>query len=200
MIEQILADFEIAHQIRPAILRYFNVAGADPDVELGEHHEPETHLIPSVIHAALGIRPEITVYGTDFPSKDGSAIRDYIHVSDLAQAHVQALKYLMNEKKSLCVNLGTGTGYSVLEIIDAVHKFCGKSIPVRLERRRPGEPSNLTADSALAKKLLNWTPVYSELPFLIESAWKWHQFLSENSTLLEGLSNSFQKKVKNPNY
>ena len=185
MVEQAIADFEAAHGLRSAILRYFNVAGADPDMEIGENHEPETHLIPSVIHAALGIKEEIVVYGTDFPSRDGSAIRDYIHVSDLAQAHVQALKYLMQENKSLCVNLGTGTGYSVLEIIDAVHRFCGKSLPVRLERRRIGEPSNLTADSSLAKQLLQWTPRFSDLPSLIESAWKWHQFLSENAPLLQ---------------
>ena len=185
MVEQIIADFEKAHGIQAAVLRYFNVAGADLDMEIGENHEPETHLIPTIIQTALGIKEEVVVYGTDFPSKDGSAVRDYIHVADLANAHVLALQYLLSERKSLCVNLGTGTGYSVLEIIDAVQKFCGKSLSVRLERRRIGEPSNLTADNTKAKEILNWSASLSDLPTLIESAWKWHQLLADNAPLLK---------------
>lgn len=189
MVEQILADFETAHSIRTAALRYFNVAGADLQTEIGENHDPETHLIPSVIQAALGIKKEIVVYGTDFPSRDGSAVRDYIHVQDLADAHVSALNWLLANDKSVQINLGTGTGHSVLEIINAVQKFCGKPLPVRLEMRRAGEPSNLTADNARAKELLGWTPRFSDLPNLIESAWKWHQLLSENAALLKNTLN-----------
>lgn len=179
MIEQMLADFERAYGMRAVILRYFNAAGADLETQIGENHLPETHLIPTIIQTALGIREEIVVYGTDFDSKDGSAIRDFIHVQDLANAHVAALN-----SPSAAINLGTGMGYSVLEIIDAVQKFCGKSLPVRLENRRAGEPGILTADNARARELLNWTPQYSDLPTLIESAWKWHQLLFENASLV----------------
>jgi UDP-arabinose 4-epimerase len=184
MIEQMIGDFESAHGIFSVNLRYFNVAGADLATEIGENHTPETHLIPSVILAALGMRPEIVVYGTDFPSRDGTAVRDYVHVQDLADAHVAALKWLFANQKSVSINLGTGTGYSVLEIVDAVQKFCGKQIPVRLEKRRDGDPSFLTADNAKAKELLGWTPRLSSLPILIESAWKWHQLLIDNAPIL----------------
>ena len=184
MVEQMIGDFENAYQIKSAILRYFNVAGADLDTEIGENHTPETHLIPSIIQAALGLKKEIVVYGTDFPSRDGSAVRDYIHVVDLADAHVLALQSLLAQNKSFCVNLGTGTGHSVLEIIQSVQTFCGKTFEVRLETRRAGEPSNLTADNTKAKELLGWTPRLSDLSNLIESAWKWHQLLKENAPLL----------------
>jgi UDP-glucose-4-epimerase GalE len=182
MNEQIIADFEMAHGFDAVILRYFNAAGADLQTEIGENHTPETHLIPTLIQAALGLRNEIVVYGTDFESKDGSAVRDYIHVQDLADAHVSALKCPSNT-----INLGTGSGYSVLEIINAVEKFCGKSLPVRLDNRRPGEPGVLTADNQKAKQLLNWTPQVSDLPTLIESAWKWHQLIYENSHLVRSI-------------
>lgn len=182
MNEQIIHDFETAHGLEATILRYFNVAGADLETQIGENHTPETHLLPNIILAALGLKEEIVVYGTDFPTKDGSAIRDYIHVQDLADAHVLALKCPRNT-----INLGTGTGYSVLEIIDAVEKFCGKKIPVRLESRRPGEPGILTADNKLAKEFLQWNPQVSDLPTLIESAWKWHQLLSENAPLVKSV-------------
>lgn len=180
MIEQIIQDFEQAYGIRSAILRYFNVAGADLETEIGEDHDPETHLIPSVIQTALGLRPQIIVYGTDFSSQDGSAIRDYIHVQDLVQAHIAALRCLLANKQSLCVNLGTGQGYSVLEIIRAVEQFCRRKVPIKIESRRTGEPSHLTAENQKAKELLGWMPVHSSLPTLIESAWKWHEFLFEN--------------------
>jgi UDP-glucose-4-epimerase GalE len=185
MVEQMISDFETAFGIRSIALRYFNIAGADLQTEIGENHDPETHLIPSVIQAALGVKKEIVVYGTDFPSKDGSAVRDYIHVQDIADAHVSALRLLMEKEQSAQINLGTGTGHSVLEIIDAVQKFCGKTLPVRLELSRAGEPSNLTADNTKAKELLGWTPKLSELPILIETAWKWHQLLAENASLVK---------------
>ena len=196
MIEQIIADFGTAYGIRAVSLRYFNVAGADLATEIGENHTPETHLIPSVIQAALGMRSEIAVYGTDFPSKDGSAVRDYVHVQDLAEAHVAALKWLLANQKSASVNLGTGSGYSVFEIIDAVQKFCGKTIAVRLEKRRAGDPSYLTADSGKAKELFGWTPQLSSLPTLIESAWKWHQLLVENAPLLRSTLGRLEEERK----
>ena len=183
MVEEMIKDFETAHGICSGILRYFNIAGADLETEIGENHEPETHIVPNVIQAALGLKEEVVVYGTDFPSPDGSAVRDYIHVVDLAHAHVAALKTLLESKKSFCVNLGTGHGYSVLEVIDAVQTFCGKEINVKLLMKREGEPSHLTADYSLAKKLLGWQPTLG-LPEMIASAWKWHKFLLEHEPLL----------------
>ncbi len=182
MNEQMLFDFEMIHHFNVVNLRYFNAAGADLDTEIGENHAVETHLIPNIIQTALGLKEEIVVYGTDFESKDGSAIRDYIHVQDLAEAHVAAL-----QAPNHSINLGTGTGYSVLEIIDAVQKFCGKTLPVRLEKRRAGEPGVLTADNGKAKQILGWSPKYSDLGTLIESAWKWHQLLFDNAHLLRSV-------------
>lgn len=182
MNEEIIHDFERAHGLEAVILRYFNAAGADLETEIGENHTPETHLIPIIIQAALGLREEVVVYGTDFPSKDGSAIRDFIHVKDLASAHAAALK-----APRCTVNLGTGSGYSVLEIIDAVQTFCGKKVRIRLENKREGEPGILTADHTKAKEILKWSPNASDLPTLIESAWKWHQLLHENSHLLRSV-------------
>jgi UDP-arabinose 4-epimerase len=182
MVEQMIRDFKMAHGIRSVILRYFNVAGADLNGEIGEDHFPETHLIPSVIQAALGVKKEIVVYGTDFPSHDGSAIRDYVHVQDLADAHVAALQYLLTYKKSARINLGTGKGHSVLEIIEAVQKFCQKPLPIKTVDRRAGDPAILTADHRLAKKLLKWEPHRSHLSCLIESAWQWHQTLVKETS------------------
>src|SRR3990167_3713149 len=155
---------------------YFQAAGADLETLIGENHSPETHLIPTIIEAALGVRREVVVYGADFQTKDGSAIRDYVHVQDLADAHIKALF-----ASSHTINLGTGNGYSVLEIIDAVQKFCGKTLNIRMEKKRPGEPGILTADLKAAQNLLQWTPQYSELSTLISSAWKWHQLLLETA-------------------
>ncbi len=181
MIEEMLKDFEAAYGLQSVILRYFNAAGADLDTQIGENHTPETHLIPNVILAALGQKPEIVVYGTDFDTRDGSAVRDYIHVNDLAEAHVAALSL----DKSDQINLGTGTGHSVFEVIKAVEQHCGKAIPMRLEHRRAGDPATLTADNTKAKELLGWTPKHSDLPALIDSAWKWHQLLFENADLVK---------------
>ncbi len=174
MIEQIIRDFEMAHGIKAITLRYFNAAGADLDGEIGEDHTPETHIIPSIIEAALGIRKEIVVYGTDFPSPDGSAVRDYIHVQDLADAHVKALQYLLQNKQSKSINLGTAKGYSVLEIINKIQTLSPEKISVRFEKRREGEPAILVADHTKAKRLLEWIPQVSDLPTIILSAWNWH--------------------------
>jgi len=175
MIEQIIADFEKAYDLRAVSLRYFNAAGADLSGEIGEDHSPETHLIPSIIQAALGLRKEIIVYGKDFPTPDGSAVRDYIHVQDLAEAHVKALEYLFKEQQSASINLGTGHGCSVFNIIEMVKQICKKEVPIRIENNRPGEPGSLIADNTKAKRILDWTPQYSDLPTLIESAWEWHK-------------------------
>ena len=184
MIEQMLDDYEMAYGIHSVKLRYFNAAGADIETRIGEDHTPETHLIPSIIQAALNVRDEIVIYGTDFPTTDGSAVRDYIHVQDLAAAHVAALQYLLQTNTSIALNLGTGKGYSALEIIEAVQKYCGKTLPVRLEQRRPGEPAYLVASAEKAKEILGWSPQISDLGTLLDSAWKWHQFLIENAPLL----------------
>lgn len=194
MIEQMLDDFEMAYSIRCIKLRYFNAAGADLDTQIGENHTPETHLIPSCIQAALKVRDEIVVYGTDFSTTDGSAVRDYIHVQDLAEAHVQALQYLLRTQKSISLNLGTGKGYSALEIIDAIQRYCGKTISVRLEQRRPGEPAFLVASAQKAKEILGWTPKVSDLGILIDSAWKWHQLLIENTPLLRNTLQRLETK------
>lgn len=184
MAEQMMADFGAAYGLKTISLRYFNAAGADLNAEIGENHTPETHLVPNIILAALGLQPQIQIYGTDFPTRDGSAIRDYIHVQDLASAHVLALQYLMANQSSAQFNLGTGTGTSVLELIKAVETFCGKPLPVQIHSRRTGEPAILTADSRKAKEVLGWAPKYSDLPTIIESAWNWHKLLQENGPIL----------------
>jgi len=195
MIEQILSDFEV-YGLKSIKLRYFNAAGADLNTEIGENHTPETHIIPSIIQAAFGLKDEIAIYGTDFSTRDGSAIRDYIHVHDLAEAHVLSLRYLLETQKSDVFNLGTGTGTSVLEIIDAVQKLSSTPLPVRLENRRPGEPGILTADSAKAATVLHWTPTHSDLSTLIESAWKWHRLLLDNSAILRNTMQRLENAIK----
>lgn len=174
MVEQIIRDFENIHGFKSACLRYFNAAGADRNLEIGENHTPETHLIPSLIESALGKREEFVIYGNDFPSLDGSAIRDYIHVEDLARAHVKAIQWLFKNRQSITLNLGTGTGSSVLEILQAVQSLSKNKIPVRFEKRREGEPSHLIADSKKAKQLLDWEAKGSSLAEIVETAWNWH--------------------------
>jgi UDP-arabinose 4-epimerase len=194
MIEQMLPDFDMARNIKSVTLRYFNAAGADLQTVIGENHSPETHLIPTIIHTALGLCRETVVYGTDFNTPDGSAIRDYIHVQDLADAHVSALRWLYLNQKSEQINLGTGKGFSVLEIIEAVQSYTGKKIPVRFESRRPGEPAILTANNTKAIELLRWTPKYSDLQTIIESAWKWHELLYSNASVIQAV---MQRIVQN---
>ncbi len=174
VIEKILADFENAYGLKYAALRYFNAAGADEEGELGESHDPEPHLIPLILQTALGKREKIFVFGEDYPTPDGSCIRDYIHVQDLASAHYRALEYLNEKENSLIVNLGTGKGYSVKEVIDVAREITGQKIPAEVTGRRPGDPPALVADNKKAKEVLNWTPernIYD----IISSAWKWHQ-------------------------
>jgi UDP-arabinose 4-epimerase len=175
IIEKALKWFGVAHGIRSAALRYFNASGADADGEIGEQHDPETHLIPLIIEAALGQRAQIDIYGTDYPTPDGTAIRDYIHVTDLADAHVRALGYLFDGGDSIAVNLGTGQGYSVREVIDAVAKCSGIEIPTREVPRRAGDPAELVADARKAHQILQWTPTSSSLEQVVQTAFQWHK-------------------------
>ncbi len=174
MIEQILRDFDHAHDIRSVSLRYFNAAGADPDGEIGEVHNPETHLIPLVIEAALGRRRHVEIYGADYPTPDGTAIRDYIHVTDLAEAHVLALDYLFKDGETTFLNLGTGQGHSVRDVITAVERVTGRRVPVRETSRRPGDPTILVATHEKATKILDWSPRFSNLDEIVKTAWEWH--------------------------
>ncbi len=174
MVERILADYDNAYGIKHGALRYFNAAGADMDGELGEEHSPETHLIPLIVGAGLGKRSHIEIYGTDYDTPDGTAIRDYIHVTDLADAHVRMLEFLGREEKSLQLNLGTGSGHSVKEVIGAVEAVSGRSISVKVGPRRPGDPPELIADATRAAKLLGWKPEFSDLTTIVKSAWNWH--------------------------
>jgi len=178
MIEQMLTDFDTAHGLKSVALRYFNAAGADPDGETGEDHDPETHLIPLILDAATGKRPNITIFGADYETNDGTCIRDYIHVTDLADAHVKALQYLEEGGSSTMYNLGNGKGFSVKEVIETAEKVTGKKIPVELGGRRPGDPPKLVGDAERIKKELNWNPKYADLETIIETAWNWHQRLS----------------------
>jgi UDP-arabinose 4-epimerase len=175
MVERMLHWYEVAHGLGHVSLRYFNAAGADPQGEIGEHHEPETHLIPLVLDTALGRRAQVDVFGTDYPTPDGSAIRDYIHVTDLADAHVRALQHLERGGAGAALNLATGQGHSVLAVIAAAERVTGRHIARRNSPRRPGDPPVLVADATLAGKALGWTPRLSDLDSLIATAWKWHQ-------------------------
>jgi UDP-arabinose 4-epimerase len=172
-VEKILQAYGHAYGLRWITLRYFNAAGADPDGELGEVHEPETHLIPLVIHAALGQRPWIDVFGTDYKTSDGTAIRDFIHVTDLADAHARALRHLRNGGESLALNLGTGTGYSVREVIATVERVGRCPVPVREAPARPGDPPALVADARRAQRVLGWQPQYANLDVIVGTAWDW---------------------------
>jgi len=174
MIERALAWYGPAHDIRSVSLRYFNACGADPEGEIGEEHNPETHLIPLILDAALGKRAAIDVFGTDYPTPDGTAVRDYIHVQDLADAHVKALAYLFEGGATTQVNLGTGTGNSVTEVIDAVERVTGRKVPKRLVARRAGDPPELVADPSKANSLLGWKPRMSDIDSIIRTAWAWH--------------------------
>jgi UDP-arabinose 4-epimerase len=175
MIERMLQDFDVAYGLRSVSLRYFNAAGADPDGEIGEDHDPETHLVPLALQAALGQRGALRVFGTDYPTPDGSCIRDYVHVSDLAQAHVQALDYLADGGASIALNLGTGQGHSVLEVIEAARIVSGREIPVVLAGRREGDPPVLMAVADRARSVLGWQPIYPNLEDMLRHAWDWHR-------------------------
>lgn len=173
-VERALKWYEHAYGLKWAALRYFNAAGADPDGQLGELHNPETHVIPLALLSALGLSPEVELYGVDYPTPDGSAIRDYVHVCDLATAHFQALRYLCAGGPSGAFNIGTGHGTSVREIIAAVEKVTGRAVPLRIVDRRRGDPPILVADPRRAQTVLQWSPRYSSLENIIETAYRWH--------------------------
>ena len=177
IIEEILADYRAAYGLNYMSLRYFNAAGADPDSEVGEDHDPETHLIPLVLDAAAGKSPAIKVFGTDYQTTDGTCIRDYIHVADLAQAHLLALEKLIDGAGSHVYNLGNGQGFSVLEVIECARKITGKEIGVENADRRPGDPPVLIASNEKAARELGWKPQYADLDDIIGTAWRWHQKL-----------------------
>lgn len=165
---------EVAHGLKYVSLRYFNACGAHVSGNIGEAHSPETHLIPIILQAANGTRDHISVFGTDYNTPDGTCIRDYIHVTDLAQAHILAVEYLLNGGKSDIFNLGNGVGFSVREVIETAKKVTGKEIKSIDEQRRAGDPAVLIASSDKAKKVLGWKPQFDDLPTIIETAWKWH--------------------------
>lgn len=175
MIEQVLSDYNMAHGIRYAALRYFNASGAHPDGDIGEDHVPETHLIPLIIQAALGQREYVSIYGSDYPTPDGTCIRDYIHVCDLAQAHILALDELEKGAESLALNLGNGNGFSVREVIQTVKRVTGRKFDVKEGPRRPGDPPVLVASADEARDVLGWEPEYASLDRIVETAWNWHR-------------------------
>lgn len=169
--ERILESYDRAYDLRFVALRYFNAAGALEN--RGEHHEPETHLIPNVLAAADGHLPYVSIFGDDYPTPDGTCIRDYIHVADLGDAHIRALNYLRQGNASTHINLGNGQGYSVLEVIETARRVTGKTIETRIEPQRPGDPSRLVADASKAVQVLGWQPAYADLATIIRTAWEW---------------------------
>ncbi len=178
MVERMLADFDVAHGLKSIALRYFNAAGADPEGEIGEDHDPETHLIPLVLDAASGRREAITVFGADYDTPDGTCVRDYIHVTDLADAHVKALAALEGGAPSRAYNLGNGRGFSVQEVVTIVEKTTGLTVPVTRGERREGDPAALVSDASKAREMLGWQPRITELDEIIRTAWAWHQSTS----------------------
>jgi UDP-glucose 4-epimerase len=174
MVEQVLADCAAAYGLSAVALRYFNAAGAHPDGQIGESHSPETHLIPNVLKSALGDGPSLRVFGQDYDTPDGTCVRDYVHVNDLAQAHLLALDWMTRNPGFSAFNLGNGLGFSVLEVIEAARRVTKRNIPFDVEQRRPGDPARLVASADLARSRLGWEPAYREIGEIIETAWRWH--------------------------
>lgn len=175
MAEQIFEDYKNAYGLQYCCLRYFNAAGADPDGKIGESHMPETHLIPLVMEAAAGTRDYVSIFGTDYPTQDGTCIRDYIHVVDLADAHIRALEYLKSGGQRRCLNLGNGKGWSVAQVIDTVKQVTGRDFMVKKEAARPGDPPALVGSAKKAWEVLGWKPEYGDLRVIVEHAWRWQQ-------------------------
>lgn len=175
IVEQALRDCCEAYGLRAVALRYFNAAGADVSGCIGESHEPETHLLPRLLRRAAGESEDVRIFGTDYPTPDGTCVRDYVHVSDLADAHLRALMHLETAPGFQCFNLGNGRGYTVLQVIDAVEAIVGRRLNIPIGPRRPGDPATLVASSAKARAELGWIPQHSDLTRIIETAWRWHQ-------------------------
>lgn len=174
MMEQFMQDYDKAYGMKYVALRYFNAAGAHASGEIGEAHSPESHLIPLILQVSNGKREQINIFGDDYPTHDGTCIRDYIHITDLADAHIKALEYLKNGGKSTYYNLGNGNGFSVKEVIDTVEKVVGSPVKKQVVERRPGDPASLVASSEKIQKELGWKPKYDTLDSIVASAWKWH--------------------------
>lgn len=175
MCERMIADAAAAHGLRAVSLRYFNAAGASPEAGIGESHEPETHLIPNALRAAAGRGPALKVHGKDYPTPDGTCIRDYVHVLDLAEAHLLALEYLESHAGAHAFNLGSERGHSVLQVLEAVGRVVGFDVPFEFADRRPGDPPVLVADSGRARRELGWVPRYTGIEEIVETAWRWHR-------------------------
>jgi UDP-arabinose 4-epimerase len=175
MVEKMLRWYGDCYGLRWMALRYFNAAGADPAGEIGEDHDPESHLIPLVIGGTLGTRPPVKVFGDDYPTADGTAVRDYIHVVDLAEAHRRAIECLDTGTPNQAINLGTGVGQSVRQVIETVGAVSGRTVPFEMAPRRAGDPPTLVADPLRARAVLDWTPRYADLQVTVEHAWRWHQ-------------------------
>jgi UDP-arabinose 4-epimerase len=173
IVERVLADYADAYGLRSCSLRYFNAAGADPDGEIGEDHDPETHLIPIILETAAGLREHVTIYGTDYDTQDGTCIRDFVHVSDLADAHAQALDALERHQGSARLNLGNGMGFSVREVVETARRVTGLPIAVKEHARRPGDVPALVADATRARRELGWHPLHADLDEIIATAWRW---------------------------
>jgi UDP-glucose 4-epimerase len=175
MVERVLQDYDAAYGLRSVCLRYFNAAGAHPNGAIGERHEPESHLIPLLLQAASGRRASVQIFGRDYDTPDGTCIRDYVHIMDLCQAHLLALKFLESEQSSAAFNLGNGSGFSVLEVLDAVERVSGKKLKVEESPRRSGDPARLVADSSLVRQTLGWLPEYSDIISIVQHAWEWEK-------------------------
>ena len=175
MVETILRDYDHAYGLKHVNLRYFNAAGADSDGDLGEDHEPETHLIPRVLRVAMGLDKQVEIFGTDYPTRDGTCVRDYVHVTDLAAAHALALEWLLQGRPSETFNLGTGEGYTVMEVVEHARRVTARAIPTLPRPRRPGDPAVLMAANDKAVDVLHWAPPFRGLDEIIASAWRWHQ-------------------------
>jgi UDP-glucose 4-epimerase len=174
MVESVLADYDRAYGIKSVCLRYFNAAGADPSGRIGEDHSPEEHLIPVAIQAALGLRPPLKIFGTDYETPDGTCVRDYVHVLDLAEAHQLAVLHLRSGRESRAFNLGNGQGFSVRQVIEMVEQVSGRTVPREEAPRRPGDPAQLVASSERIRKELGWQPQFPRLQQIVETAWNWH--------------------------
>lgn len=175
LVEQVLADYGRAYGLESVCLRYFNAAGADPDAEIGEDHDPETHLIPLVLQAALGRRPSVAIFGDDYDTEDGTCVRDYIHVCDLAEAHLLALQGLLAGKGGGAFNLGNGRGYSVRQVIETARRVSGRDIVAKIAPRRDGDPARLVGSSEKFISRFGWRPRFADLETIIETAWRWHR-------------------------
>jgi len=182
IVEQMLTDYDLAYGLKSVALRYFNAAGADPETRIGERHIPESHLIPLILQAASGRRDSISIFGLDYETPDGTCIRDYIHICDLCEAHLLAIKALQSSNKSAAYNLGNGNGFSVKEVIDTAIKVTGRDILVETAVRRVGDPARLVADATLARKELNWVPAFSSLDTIIKHSWLWEEKLGALSS------------------